>query len=69
MYKNDNAPPDDHSEDVNDYPLSKRFKARRAILNAITQAKITDGTYKPQKIICRFTPSGSLSKWLDQDAE
>ncbi|WP_293597442.1 MULTISPECIES: hypothetical protein [unclassified Polynucleobacter] len=67
---NNTNPADDYSDHTEDVPtLSARFTAKRAISNAITQAKITDGTYKPQKIICRFTPSGSFSKWLDQDAD
>lgn len=69
MFMSDSCFFEDGPEDINLYSLSARFTYQRAILNAITQAKITDGTYKPQKIICRFTPSGSLSKWLDQDAE
>ena len=67
---NNSYPAEDDSEHIEDIPtLSARFTAQRAILNAITQAKITDGTYKPEKIICRFTPSGSFSRWLDQDAD
>ena len=58
------------SEYIENIPtLSARFTAQRAILNAITQAKITDGTYKPEKIICRFEPSSSFSKWLDEDPD
>lgn len=45
---------EDGPEDVNDYPLSVRFSARRALLNAEVKAKITDGTYKPELIICRI---------------
>ena len=53
-------PADDGSEHIEDIPtLSARFTAQRAILNAITQAKITDGTYKPEKIICRI-PSHTM---------
>mgnify|MGYP000547111512 CR=1 FL=1 len=67
---NNPYPAEDHSEHIEDVPtLSARFKAQRAILNAQTQAKITGGTYRPEKIICRFTPSASLSTWLDQDAD
>lgn len=67
---NNPYPSEDDSEHIEDIPtLSARFTAQRAILNAITQAKITDGTYKPQKIICRLTPSGSFSRWLKQDAD
>lgn len=63
-----------HAQTASDYiedipTLSARFTAQRAILNAITQAKITDETYKPQKIICRFTPTGSFSGWLNKDAD
>ncbi|WP_062306841.1 hypothetical protein [Polynucleobacter sinensis] len=36
------------------FPLSVKFSARRALLNAEVQAKITDGTYKSKIIICRF---------------
>lgn len=58
--------------DVDDYPLSVRFTYQRAILNAITQAKITDGTYKPQKIICRLpvraNGDGWLNAWRNQKA-
>ncbi len=65
-----NKPYQTASEYIEDIPtLSARFKATRAILNAVTQAKITDGTCKPEKIICRFTPSGSFSRWLDQDTD
>ena len=58
-----NKPYQTASEYIEDIPtLSARFKATRAILNAVTQAKITDGTYKPEKIICRIpgrtTPIG-----------
>ncbi|BEI43326.1 MULTISPECIES: hypothetical protein [unclassified Polynucleobacter] len=63
-------PTENDSEHIEDVPtLSARFKATRAILNAITRAKITDGTYKPQKIICRFTPNESVSKWLSKTAD
>lgn len=63
-------PADDDSEHIEDIPtLSARFTAQRAILNAIKQAKITDGTYRPQKIICRFTPSESISKLFDKTAD
>ena len=60
---NNPYPAEDDSEHIEDIPtLSARFTAQRAILNAITQAKITDGTYKPEKIICRIpgrtTPIG-----------
>lgn len=57
---------------VNDFTLFLRFKYQRAILNAITQAKITDGTYKPQKIICRLPAktdgNGWLNTWWNQKA-
>lgn len=57
---------------VNDSTLSLRFKYQRAILNAITQAKITDGTYKPQNIICRLLAktdgNGWLNAWWNQKA-
>ena len=67
---NNPYPSEDDSEYIEDIPtLSARFTAQRAILNAITQAKITDGTYKPEKIICRFTPSGSISKLFDKAAD
>jgi hypothetical protein len=47
--------PEDNQSYLEDIPpLSVRFAARRAILNAITQAKITDGTYEPQKNFCRI---------------
>lgn len=63
-------PAEDDSEHIEDVPtLSAQFSARRAILNAHIKAKITDGTYKPSKIICRFEPSASFSKWLDEDPE
>lgn len=45
---------EDGPEDINDYPLSVQFSARRALLNAKVKAKITDGTYKPKPIICRI---------------
>jgi hypothetical protein len=65
-----NKPYQTASEYIEDIPtLSARFTAQRAILNAITKAKITDGTYKPQKITCRFTPRASLSKWLDSEVD
>lgn len=67
---NNTYPTEDGPEYLeNTLPLSVRFTAQRAILNAITQAKITDGTYKPQKIICRFTPSESISKLFDKTAD
>lgn len=69
MYKNDNAPSNDGSKDTNDYPLSTRFKARRAILNAITQAKITDGTYNPEPFKCTRPRSGWLADWLSKEAD
>lgn len=57
---NNSYPAEDDSEYIEDIPtLSARFTAQRTILNAITQAKITDGTYKPQKIICRI-PSSTI---------
>jgi PIN domain nuclease of toxin-antitoxin system len=65
---NNPYPAEDDSEHIEDVPtLSAQFSAHRAILNAQIQAKITDGTYKPSKIICRFEPSASFSKWLDED--
>jgi len=65
-----NKPYQTASEYIEDVPtLSARFTAQRAILNAQIQAKITDGTYKPEKIICRFTPSGSISKLFDKAAD
>lgn len=65
-----NKPYQTASEYIEDIPtLSARFKAQRAILNAIAQAKITDGTYRAEKIICRFTPSGSISKLFDKAAD
>ena len=67
---NNSYPAEDDSEHIEDVPtLSARFKASRAILNAITQAKITHGTYKPQKNTCKFNPSGSFSRWLNQNAD
>jgi hypothetical protein len=55
-----NKPYQTASEYIEDIPtLSAKFTAQRAILNAITQAKITDGTYKPKKIICRI-PSRAI---------
>ncbi len=36
------------------FPLSVRFKARRALLTAEINAKITDGSFKPKANICRF---------------
>lgn len=62
-YQNKDGP-----EDINDFPLLVRISARRAILHAQVQAKITNGA-KPMRIICQFTPSASLSKGLDQDAD
>lgn len=57
---NNPYPSEDDSEHIEDIPtLSARFTAQRAILNAIKQAKITDGTYKPEKIICRI-PSRAI---------
>lgn len=67
MNKNNAYLFEDGPEDINKYSLSVRFTYQRAILNVIAQAKITDGAYKSQKIICRFTPSASFSKWLDED--
>lgn len=65
---NNPYPAEDDSEHIEVVPTaSARFRAQRAILNAQIQAKITDGTYKPSKIICRFEPSASFSKWLDED--
>ncbi len=56
--------PEDDPNYIEDIPpLSVRFVARRAILNAITQAKITDGTYKPQKIICQIPNNTSPCKF------
>ena len=45
---------EDGPEDINDYPLSVQFSARRALLNAEVKAKITAGAYKPKPIICRI---------------
>lgn len=61
---------EDDSEHIEDVPtLTAQFAARRAILNAQMQGKITDGTYRPQKFICKFKPSASLSKLLDEDRD
>jgi hypothetical protein len=54
MNRNNGYLMEDGPEDVNEYPLSIRFTYQRAILTAIAQAKITDGTYRPQKIICQL---------------
>lgn len=57
---NNPYPAENDSEHIEDIPtLSARFTAKRAILNAITQAKITGGAYKPEKIICRI-PSRAI---------
>jgi hypothetical protein len=56
--------PEDNQNYLEDIPpLSVRFAARRAILNAITQAKITDRTYKPQKIFCKIQNNTPSSKY------
>lgn len=60
---------EDGPEDVNDYPLSTRFKARRAILNTITQAKIIDGTYNPEPFKCTRPNSGWLANWFSKEAD
>lgn len=63
-------PAEDDSEYTEDIPtLAAQFSSRRAILNAQIQAKITDGIHKPSKIICRFEPRASFSKWLDEDPD
>ena len=69
MQKNNNNLPKDDSGDLDDYPLSTRFKARRAIVNAITQAKITDGTYDPEAFKCTRPRSGWLADWLTKKAD
>jgi len=59
---------DEHlSDDLTDYPRSVRFKARRAILNAMKKAEITDGTSKPNSFICKFPRNKTLKNWLDKD--
>lgn len=54
MKRNNGCLTEDDSEDINGYPLSVRFSARRALLNAEVKAKITDRTYKPEPIICQI---------------
>ncbi len=54
MNRNNHSLIEDDPEDINDYPLSVQFSARRALLNAEVKAKITDGTYKPKLIIYRI---------------
>jgi hypothetical protein len=55
------------SDDPAEYPRSVKFRARRAILNAIKKAKITDGTYKPNSFICKFPRNKALKNLLDTD--
>lgn len=43
---------------------SARFKARRAILNAQTQAAVTDGSFKMRIIICKISPNGIPKDFL-----
>ena len=44
--------------DDEEIPRSARFKATRAILNAQTQAKITDGSFQSRMIVCKLLPHG-----------
>lgn len=61
--------PERSSEYLEDIPpLWVEWAASRAILNAQTKAKITDGTYQPRRFVCRFRPRASLSKLLAQDS-
>ena len=69
MKENSNRLLKDGIENINDYSLSIRFKARRAILNAVTQAKITDGTYNPEPFSCSRPRTGWLADWLIKEAD
>ena len=69
MQKNDSYPTQNGPENVDDYPLSVRFAARRALLNAQIQAKITESSYKPEPFKCTRPKSGWIADWLDQDAD
>lgn len=63
-------PAEDDSEQIEDIPtLSARFTAQRAILNAITQAKITEGTHNPEPFKCTRPKSGWLTDWLTKEAD
>lgn len=58
------------SELIEDIPSSwAKIEARRIILRAQIYAKVTERIQPKMKIICRFTPSASLSKWLDKDPD
>ncbi len=62
---NNPYPAEDESEHIEDVPtLSAQFSAQRAILNAITQAKITDGTYRPQKLFADLRPASQSVNYL-----
>lgn len=65
MPNNDKTNEFNESQDV-EIPRSARFQATRAILNAQTQAKITDGSFKSRMIICKGLRAPNVFK-LDTD--
>lgn len=67
---NSHFPAEDDSEYIEDIPpIWVKLVAQRAIFRAQVRAKITGRAHQPMRIICKFTPSASLSKWLDEDPD
>lgn len=53
------------SEYIEDMPTClAKILTRRAIFRAQVKAKITERAEPTVRIICRFKPSASFSKWL-----
>jgi hypothetical protein len=70
MQENDSYPTQDGPANVDDYPLSVRFAARRALLNAQIQAKITESSYKLEPFPCGHPGvSKSITYLLNTDEE
>lgn len=59
-----------NSDLIEDIPnLWAKVATQRVIFRAQIQAKATEKTQPTMRIICKFTPSASFSKWLSQKAD
>lgn len=57
------------SDDLPEDHRLVRFKARRAIINAIKQAKVTDGSFKNNVFICKFPRNHALKHFFNELAD
>ncbi len=69
MKNQNNLTKSQQSLDHKEYPLQVRFAARRVILNAISKAKITDGSFDSSTFICKFPRNHALKNFFNQFAD